>query len=562
MQNSNGFNPPGPGVWEIEGTHMVRPLARSMAGVFPDAATEGFRQGMARYGMLLDHLEFKAVNRFIYICARPVGAPKGAKGPPPKLIFKLLTKIHPEMRKRIRRIAEVFANKSWREDVEMWDREWKPAIARRHTELQNVDLAALTDEQLIAHLDRVVDAVRRAITGHHSLNATAMLPLGDFLVHVKEWTGLSPYEVLPLFRGSSRISRGAVDELESLGRALHAHPDAATLLAAGESQAIVDALTSRSDAVGVAAKRYLEVAGVRVSTGYDVADFTLAEMPDLVVENMRSAFAATNPAASLHDLAALEQSIRDRVPAMHRPMFDELLAEARLTYRMRDERVYYNDAWAVGLCRRAILEAGRRLVANRRLHDAQHAVELTLSEMQAMLRGGVGPVADEVAEHVTYRTTSTTKDAPKFLGGTPSGPPPIDWFPPVAARAERAIAIVMGEMFAAREKQELAAKVSGFAASPGLVSGVARLVLEPRDMEKVRKGDLLITRSTSPAYNALLPLIAGVVTDRGGTLSHAAVVAREYGIPAVVGTGNATELIRDGAHVRIDGAKGIVEVLA
>ena len=60
----------------------------------------------------------------------------------------------------------------------------------------------------------------------------------------------------------------------------------------------------------------------------------------------------------------------------------------------------------------------------------------------------------------------------------------------------------------------------------------------------------------------MLPLIGGVVTDRGGTLSHAAVVAREYGIPAVVGTGNATELIKDGARVRIDGATGTVELFA
>jgi pyruvate,water dikinase len=81
-------------------------------------------------------------------------------------------------------------------------------------------------------------------------------------------------------------------------------------------------------------------------------------------------------------------------------------------------------------------------------------------------------------------------------------------------------------------------------------------------MARVRQGDVLITRSTAPSYNALLPLLSGIVTDRGGTLSHAAVVAREYGIPAVVGCGNATELIRDGQRVRLDGARGTVEVLA
>lgn len=561
MQESSGFVPPGPGVWELEATHMVRPISRALAAVFPDAATAGFKWSMERYGMLLDHLEFKVVNRFVYFCARGVGAPKAGKGPPPKFIFKLLTRLHPEIRKRIKTITEVFATRRWREDVARWDGEWKPAIARENTELQRVDLAALTDPQLIAHLARCFDAVSRAVTRHHSLNATAMLPLGDFLAHVKAWTGLTPSEVLPLFRGSSRVSQGATDELDALARAIHAHADAATLLASSDAQAIVDALQSRNDAVGIAARRYINAAGVRIATGYDLADVTLAEMPELIVENIRAAVTG-KATKTVDDVKQREAAIRERVPAQYRDLFDELLGEARFTYRIRDERTYANDSWSAGITRRAILETGWRLVKNGRLHEAQHAVELTPSELASILGGGNGPSADEVAAHAQFRTTHTTADAPPFLGGTPAGPPPTDWLPPDAARAERAVGIVMGEMFAVRERQKAASKVIGFAASPGLVTGVARLVLDPHDMGRVRKGDVLITRSTSPAFNALLPLIGGVVTDRGGTLSHAAVVAREYGIPAVVGTGNATELIQDGVLVRIDGANGTVEVLA
>jgi rifampicin phosphotransferase len=540
---------------------MMRPVSRSMAALFPEAATEGFRAGMERYGMLLEYLEFKVVNGFVYVCPRGVGAPKGAKGPPPKFIFKVLTKLHPEVRRRIRTIAEVFATKRWRADVARWDSEWKPAITRENKELQAVDTHALSDDALIAHVRRAIDALSRAATRHHSLNATAMLPLGDFLSHVREWTGATPAEVLPLFRGASRVSQGAADELDALARAINNTPDAATLLSGGDAAAIVDALSTRSDAVGNAMRQYMDVVGVRIATGYDVADLTFAEMPALIVESIR-AVVTGRAAQSVNDVAAREAALRERVPAQHRQMFDELLAEARFTYRMRDERTYLNDMWSGGIARRAILAAGERLVVKGRLHQADHAVELTPDELVTMLADGNGPSADEAAAHVAYRTTHTIHDAPPFLGGTPAGPPPADWLPPIAARAQRAIDIVMGEMFAARPKQLAAAKVSGFAASPGQVTGTARLVLDPRDMDRVRKGDLLITRATSPAYNALLPLIGGVVTDRGGTLSHAAVVAREYGIPAVVGTGNATELIKDGARVRIDGATGTVELFA
>ena len=529
-----------------------------MEAVFPAAAKEGFRQGMARYGLLLDYLEFAIVNRYAYTCARAVGAPKGAKGPPPKPIFKLMLKLHPELRRRIRRIGEVWKNKSWREDVKLWDDEIKPAVAKENSELQRVDLASLTDEQLIAHFERTVDAVRRGVMRHHAFNATAMLPIGDFLVHVQEWTGLAPAEVLPLFRGSSKVSRGANEELDALAKLV-----TADLLEGDDPQGILDALTSRKDAIGEAARRYVDAVGVRIASGYDVADVTFGEMPQLLVENIRAAVHG-KAATTEDDVKRREAAVRDKVPAQHRALFDELLGEARLTYRIRDERTYLNDMWSAGLTRRAYLEVGRRLVAKGKLHQADHAVELMPAEAVSMLRGGSDRSADQAAADATFRATHTVADAPRFLGGTPSGPPPPDWFPPDAARAERAIAIVMGEMFAARDKQQTtsSSKVTGFAASPGVVTGTARLVLEPLDMGRVKKGDVLITRATAPSYNALLPLLSGIVTDRGGTLSHAALVAREYGIPAVVGTGNATELIRDGMRVRVDGASGTVEVVA
>jgi rifampicin phosphotransferase len=560
MQETNGFTPPGPGVWELEATHLQRPVSRATAAVFPEAASAGFREGMARYGMLLDYLEFAVVNRFVYVCPRAVGAPKGAKGPPPKAIFKLLTKLHPEIRRRVRRIAEVWETKFWREDVRRWDNEWKPAITKENSELQSVDVRALTDAQLITHVERCFDTVRRSVTLHHSLNSTAMLPTGDFLAHVHDWTGLSPADVLPLFRGASRVSQGAADELAALAQTLNADAGAQTLLAGSDPAAVIDALVARKDAVGDAARSYVDQVGIRIITGYDLADLTGAEMPEMLVQNIRAAL--TRQETAVDDVQQRQAALREKVPAQHRQRFDELLAEARLTYRIRDERTYLNDMWAAGLTRRAILESGRRLVAKGKLHQPEHAVELTPAELVSMLCGGSDRTADQAAADTTFRTTHTIADAPPFLGGTPSGPPPVDWFPPAAARAERAVRTVMGEMFASREKQKAGANVSGFAASPGDVTGVARLVLVPDDMSRIRKGDILITRATTPSYNALLPLLSGIVTDRGGTLSHAALVAREYGIPAVVGTGNATELIRDGARVRIDGARGTVQVLA
>ena len=283
-------------------------------------------------------------------------------------------------------------------------------------------------------------------------------------------------------------------------------------------------------------------------------------MPDLLVNNIRS---TVHPAVVESDdgMATLEADVREQVPVEHRAEFDDLLTEARAAYRIRDERTYYNDTWSTGIARRAILEAGRRLVAAGRLHAADHAVDLTPDELTAALRGG-GPSAEEVASRVAFRVGHTTADAPPLIGGTPSPPPPADWLPPDAARAQRAIAMVIGLMFTQQPGSEKSSTINGFAASPGIVVGNARLVLVPPEMERIRQGDILVTGFTSPAFNGVLPIISAVVTDRGGALSHAALVAREFGIPAVVGCGNATRLIKDGMLIKVDGANGTVDILS
>jgi pyruvate,water dikinase len=100
----------------------------------------------------------------------------------------------------------------------------------------------------------------------------------------------------------------------------------------------------------------------------------------------------------------------------------------------------------------------------------------------------------------------------------------------------------------------------GIAASRGVYRGKARVVTTPQDFDRLVQGDVLVAIMTTPAYNVLLPLLGAVVTDTGGVLSHAAIVAREYHIPAVVATGTATTSIADGSVVTVDGDRGLVTI--
>jgi len=540
---------------------MQRPISRWLSDLFGPNMERGFKEGTARYGALLSHLEVAVIGGFVYMCPRPVGAPKTAKGPPPKLIFKLLSKLHPEIRRRIKRAREVYENKVWREDVARWDNEWKPAIIKRNAELAAVDPTKLDTAALIAHLRDLEERVGDAIYRHHALNMTAMLPVGDLMVHWAQWTGKPPTSVCALLRGASPVSNGATAELARAIEALRADAGAsATLASSTPAGEIIATLRAQGGAVGEAVSAYLAVVGPRPPAGYDVSEPSAIELPEIIIGALRTGSRQHHDEAKV---AADTAAARESVPAEHRAEFDALLEEAKFVYRIRDERTYLNDMLAVGLARRAILAAGDKLVAAGKLTSREHAVDLGTSELRALLAGEPGPKAAEVEGRVTYRTTHTVSDVPAHLGFPPSPPPPAEWLPPYAARTMRAVGVVLSAMFdVAVKKKEEAKIVRGLAASPGTYEGRARVVLGSDQFGKVEQGDVLIARTTCPSYNVLLPLLGGIVTDRGGLLSHAAIVAREYGMPAVVGTSEATKLIVDGARVRVDGATGEVQVLS
>jgi pyruvate,water dikinase len=111
----------------------------------------------------------------------------------------------------------------------------------------------------------------------------------------------------------------------------------------------------------------------------------------------------------------------------------------------------------------------------------------------------------------------------------------------------------------ARVEQPTGNVLKGIAASPGRVTGLARVIHGPEEFGYMRPGEILVAKITTPAWTPLFALAAGVVTDVGGPLSHSSIVAREYHIPAVLGTGTATERLHSGQHIMVNGDAGTVE---
>ncbi len=522
------FAAPGPGTWLLDPVHFPRPVTRYFAETHPEpfaAATSDFARF---YGMLTSGLKTVYVNGFAYNQMQPLAD------------------------------EEVLGGKLWREQLRDWDENRKPASIAAHRAVQAVEPDSLSDDELAAYLVRCRDHHAAMVFQHMRFTAAAVLPTGDFVLHAAEWTGRSPAQLLALTRGSAPVSAGSSEEFERLVSVLRRDAAARALLESDDEAALaLDRLRSAAGDVGAAVNAYLDLVGNRLLDGFDISEPTALEMPDALVRAMRSALEGRNA----DDVEERIAEVRSSVPDAHRAEFDELLAESRLTYHLRDERGVYSDIWASGLMRRAALAAGRRLAARGRLQDVGHVVEAGLDEMVALVTNAGGPSGDELAARARYRTTHTAKDAPAFLGAPPSPPPDPSGLPPAAARLTRAMGFVMGSIFGGFEPEHEESLLRGLAASPGVYEGPARLISGAAEFGRIVEGDVLVTSSTSEAFNILLPLLGALVTDSGGLLSHSAIVAREYGIPGVVGTRDATERIADGARVRVDGDAGEVSVL-
>jgi phosphohistidine swiveling domain-containing protein len=554
------FAPPGPGVWMLETSHFTRPATRFHAEVFPEQFVRGFGESLRRYGSLLEHLDWAFVNGFPYYCPRPVGAPPEAVGHPPKDVWEQLAKTHPGIRERQQTSATVFERRLWRVDLERWEGELKPAAVREHRALLNVDPMSLETADLLAYLDRCRENQKRGAYLHHLFNVPALLPVGDLLVHCQEWTGRPATQILALLQGFSPDPLGADEELERLRSAIERDGVARALLdAAPEPAELLVSLRRLAGETGAAAGAYIDAVGWRPVNGEDVGEPNAVELPELIVGAIRAARERRGG-----ERPALEErtaELRDAVPAQQRGVFDELLGEARLVCRLRDERGTFADLWAIGIMRRAILAAGARLAATGRIADPTHLVEVDYAELRALLTSGEGPTGEELAERARYRQQARYADAPPVLGGEPGEPLPPQWLPPAAARLERALDAAFSALFRAPEPDTRERRVRGLGVSAGVYEGIARVVRGTHDFARIQHGDVLVTNSTTTAFNIVLPLLGAIVTDRGGLLSHAAIVSREYGIPAVVGTTDATAVVPDGALVRVDGGIGEALVL-
>ena len=212
---------------------------------------------------------------------------------------------------------------------------------------------------------------------------------------------------------------------------------------------------------------------------------------------------------------------------------------------------FYIDQGANAHVRLVLIAMGKKLVAMGRLDSPDDVVFFRYNELRIFMGDPAGMDGRAlVAERKADRERAYTFRPKEWIGtATPSQlafPYLVNWgFPEKFYRKESVVA----------------GQINGLGASPGAVEGVARVVIREDQFDDVRSGDVLVCKMTNPAWVVLFTKIVGLVTDAGGLTSHPAVLSREFGIPAVVGTSVATRDIKNGDRVRVNGTTGLVEIL-
>jgi pyruvate,water dikinase len=223
-----------------------------------------------------------------------------------------------------------------------------------------------------------------------------------------------------------------------------------------------------------------------------------------------------------------------RLPPL-RSAFLKLLAEARWFQQLREDTRFY-FMLLLPVLRRTLLELGRRLDSVEVLDAPEDAFHLKLAELERT--DGTWPPPQQLADQLRALMARRNKRRAE-LEGTP---------------------LVDPRLFH-QEEIEGDVLLSGTPGSPGVAEGPVRIIRDGSEFGKLRSGEVLVTPYTNPAWTPLFQRAAAVVVDSGGAASHAAIVAREYRIPAVMGTPEATQKLTDGQRVRVDGNHGRVTLL-
>lgn len=537
------------GTWERDDHHgVLSPLGWAWFAPYPRAMAARMRE----LGVPVKEMRAARISGHLYM--QMVSEGGDGDRVPPRWVLWLVSRLLPSLRRAAKTAEAQLVREGYWGLIERWESELRPALQRETEALFVEDPTGLSNEALLAKIRAALAHSARGLALHAELHEPPMFGLGNLALFVEDELGWAPERAVTLVAGSS----GHTTELHrSVERAIAAHERE---LAGREFPRTWGALLRTAPGLGEALAEWMRDHRLRVAH-YDPRHATLGERPEMVLSVAESVVRARREprpeAPSPAD--ALTAEARAKLAPARFAEFERLLARARRAYALRDENGVETVSRPAGLLRHFVLELGRRIEGD--LGAREHAVYLTPDEHERALARTLPNVGALVTRRRGEESWALRRRGPLRYGKAPAPMPPVDAFPPALARLFRIFAWTMGVEATREDTGPGPESLKGLGVGTRTVTARARVIERPEELSSLRHGEVLVCRITSPEWSVALGRVAAVVTNEGGLLSHPAIIAREYDVPAVVGAPGATREISTGDTVRVDPVEGAVTVV-
>jgi pyruvate,water dikinase len=438
-----------------------------------------------------------------------------------------------------------------------WDEELLPEVLRHYAWMRGAEFERVSGDAAAESWAEMWRRVGRVWTIHFIVTGSAYPVMEELAQAYEQLVGRNGAEALAITQGDAPTLQRLERDLQTLSDSARAHPAVAAAIADG-ARSLDDIGHVQGGAAFVGeVMAFLDVHGNIGQENFDLASPAWRDDPsklmDVMAQRLRSNGEPPDARHARVRTAAAEIVERARTHLAGRDedlaRFEEILAAAVTAGPLTEEHNYWIDRGCHAHVRRIVLTIAARLVRDRVIASTDDIFFLWVDEVADALRAP-RPLADLVAKRRRELGKWERLVAPKTIGAPAAGPELVT----PGADVQR----VSFDYSVAQDDPYV---LKGVAASAGVARGLARLITGDHDFAKMRAGDVIVCRQSTVSWAPLYTLAAAVVTEIGGALCHAAVVAREFGVPCVVAVGGALSTITDGEPLEVDGSTGKVRRL-
>jgi rifampicin phosphotransferase len=531
-----------PGSWILDSVHYPRPLTPLFESIFAPMVGKVSAQVFAEYGVLARSIELRSINGWPYV--RVVPLTNIAVPSLPGAVIGVVSRLHPRTRPRMK--ASLIALRSGlpATHVLRWQEVVRPSALGYVAEVADLDLRTCSGATVRELLATALQQLESILVSNYQTDFAHLIPLARFARSMRERRGWTDADALALVRSRAQAHAHYPAALEHLASRMRRIPAVKERLRYGAGYTVA-AIVGDDIAARAAWDSHLRRWGLTL-LGYDLDEPTVRELPELE----RRALVAILDGAGGRRIAPSD--VPDDLTSAQR----ELLHDAQAWFHVREEGESVKAA-VLGAIRMLALELGRRLVAAGMLPRADLAFYFTVQELTAASKEPSTVEDIDVLARENRRRVACGRTAAPELGKAAIRDPDLRWLPPASREVHEAVSILAQNeiLFSVAGETET---LRGRGASAGIHTGKVRIVSDPTQLSEVETGDVIVAPTVSSTWSTVFWLAGALVTEAGGLLSHSAIVAREMGIPAVVGVPGATTRLTTGEPVTVDGGKGTI----